>query len=55
MNTILSLRCDTYFLGFLEKKIFFFWGGGGRYEDYVDIFLGSPLNFHIFRGHFYAI
>ena len=27
-----------------------FWG----YEDFVDIFLGSPQNLTIFRGHFYA-
>ena len=26
----------------------------GGYEDFVDIFLGSPQNWTIFRGHFYA-
>ena len=31
-------------------QIFFF---GGGYEDFVDIFLGSPQNWTIFRGHFY--
>ena len=24
------------------------------YEDFVDIFLGSPQNWTIYRGHFYA-
>ena len=29
-------------------------GGGGGYEDFVDIFGGSSQNWTIFRGHFYA-
>ena len=41
------------FGGFQKKKIFFL-GGGGVYEDFVDIFWGSPQNWPIFRGHFYA-
>ena len=34
------------FLGFQKNKYF------GGYEDFVDIFLGSPQNCTIFRGHF---
>ena len=37
-----------YFLGFSKKKYF------GGYEDFVYIFGGSPQNWPIFRGCFYA-
>ena len=32
------------------QKNKYFWG----YEDFVDIFRGSTLNWTIFRGYFYA-
>ena len=35
--------------GGFQKNQFF-----GGYEYFVDIFLGSPQNLPIFRGHFYA-
>ena len=38
------------FWGFQKKKKHFF-----RYEDFVDIFWGSPQNWPLFRGHFYAL
>ena len=50
---------SSYFFGFkiLNFNIFgvfqknkYFLG----YEDFVDTFLGSPQNWPIFRGHFYA-
>ena len=37
-----------YFWGFQKNEYFF------GYEDFVDIFLGLPQNWTIFRGHFYA-
>ena len=37
-----------YFLGFSKNKYFL------GYKEYVDIFLASPQNWPIFRGHFYA-
>ena len=37
-----------YFWGFQKKRIFL------GYEDFVDIFFGSPQNWPIFRSHFYA-
>ena len=37
-----------YFFVFRKTNIFL------RYEDFVDIFWGSPQNLPIFRGHFYA-
>ena len=39
-----------YFLGF---RIIFF-GVGGGYEDFMDIFLGSSQNWASFRRYFYA-
>ena len=37
-----------YFSGFSEKMNIF------GYEDFVDICLGSPQNWTIFRRHFYV-
>ena len=37
--------------GFSE---FFFLGGGGVYEDFVDIFCGVITNWTIFSGYFNA-
>ena len=42
-----------YFLGFKILNFFFFLGGGG-YEDFMDIFLGSSQNWASFRRYFYA-
>ena len=40
-----------YFGGFSKKKN---WGGGG-YENFMDIFMGSSQNWTILRGHFYTL
>ena len=37
-----------YFWGFSKKKYFL------GYEDFVDVFLGAPQNWPIFRSHFYG-
>ena len=38
----------TIFGGFQKNEYFF------GYEDFVDIFLGSPQNWTIFRRHFFV-
>ena len=43
---------DFNIFGGVQKNIF--GGGGGGYEDFLDIFGGSSQNWAIFRGHFYA-
>ena len=42
-------NCESHYLGGFQKNEYFL-----GYEDFVDIFLGSPQNWTIFRTPFYV-
>ena len=50
-----SARIMFFWLKILNFNIFLGFQKGKKYEDFVDMFLGSSQNWTIFRGYFYAI